>query len=507
MALSLVPVLVAGGLAALFAGCASPDVTAEAPGSAPPAVAEAPRPVSRFAFEPITRTLVVRDGRATVPVRIVRSEGAEAIRVTVEDDRIRAADLLLDAGTNEGALAIEVLLDRRPRPTQLRLLATTASGSTARAEVPLLVRGRAGSIDERFGTGGQTSVPFPRAGLGGFGIAVGPDDRITVAAGCSVSGAFRTCALRLGPDGVLDPSYGGESAAIPLGIPRAFAVQSNGALLVLGDHGELGRITPAGAWDTRFGIKALGAGLPGPLIDSYEIAKCEDDSFYVVFAVARTVAVRRYTREGDLVTTWAANGVNLHAWSSAQTSAGSLCTREGDYLGVATWTDDASSASGVGLVRTSRATGALDATFGTRGVGSIADPEPRGLRGALLPRANGGVFAIFGSRTTEGLVVAAFPPDGKTFDATFGDNGRVRLADRSFGGAVLGEGGTLVVATQSRDRSEIVRLLPDGRVDPSFGTAGAAVLPGAGSLAGQSDERLLFVTTAPTGLVISRLWN
>jgi uncharacterized delta-60 repeat protein len=122
---------------------------------------------------------------------------------------------------------------------------------------------------------------------------------------------------------------------------------------------------------------------------------------------------------------------------------------------------------------------AVDAGFGNAGVVSAASHRPAQIAvqddGKLISLTSVGN----GSFNDTKIVVTRFNPDG-TLDWTFGDGGRVTFDASPYGEAASSIGiqadgrivisGALRVSTTPYDRGAILlRLLPDGSLDPSFG--------------------------------------
>jgi uncharacterized delta-60 repeat protein len=162
--------------------------------------------------------------------------------------------------------------------------------------------------------------------------------------------------------------------------------------------------------------------------------------------------------------------------------------------------------------------GGLDPTFGTGGaVTNFFGSGQLNNSGYVLARQPDGRFVVAGPTfTTPGapvgvLGVARFLPDGR-LDPTFGTSGTVTTAIGSFPGAgpvamVVQPDGTLVVAGSwetSRGTSiELVRFRPDGRLDPTFGTGGT-VSTGVGrvrALLQQPDGKLVVAILDPAWTV------
>jgi uncharacterized delta-60 repeat protein len=131
--------------------------------------------------------------------------------------------------------------------------------------------------------------------------------------------------------------------------------------------------------------------------------------------------------------------------------------------------------------------GKVSVNLGTDGIASVVDDGVS----ALLLQSDGKLVVTGGwlTRVTPStLFVARFQPDGR-LDPTFGQGGLVTTyegsggrAPRSAGAAVIQQpDGRLVVAGFREVPSSmsagtlLARYLPDGRLDPTFGTAGVSV--------------------------------
>jgi uncharacterized delta-60 repeat protein len=128
--------------------------------------------------------------------------------------------------------------------------------------------------------------------------------------------------------------------------------------------------------------------------------------------------------------------------------------------------------------------GSLDPGFGTSGIVSGATP---GRLYAVAVQPDGRLVVAGGRDIPDGtvdfsdLVVARFEPDG-TLDTSFGDRGVV-VADvdgvtntlREL--AILPDGrilssGESVGSFEGSERTDLIRLMPDGSLDPTFGAGG-----------------------------------
>ncbi len=168
--------------------------------------------------------------------------------------------------------------------------------------------------------------------------------------------------------------------------------------------------------------------------------------------------------------------------------------------------------------------GALDASFGTGGVATLS------LSGSLITATDlvqpdgkvvlGGLISIGLFPATESLVVERLLSNGEP-DTTFGTDGMVTAISDDTGGislALQGDGKLLVAAPLDAFSFDdfgntIMRFLPNGSVDTSFGTNGTVTLPNLtdGRLALQSDGKILIASATASNvakvnaLVLARL--
>jgi uncharacterized delta-60 repeat protein len=365
--------------------------------------------------------------------------------------------------------------------------------------------GAAGDLDFSFGTFGVALSPTAVFGVAGFGahvpLAVTPDDRLLIA-GYTQSDGF--VVARFLPDGQPDPAFGNGGVA-----PQDFSGQ-----------------TPATAVVVQSDTKLL-------------VAVANMGTF-----VYGTGAFVRLFADGSLDTTFGSNGVITTRFLP-------LAVRQ---LG-----DGKLVAAGIGALGRFLPDGTPDPTFGVNGVVSltyfaralavapdggivVGGYHPQGARfvlgryladGQPDPAFAGGAsittdFAVASTLSAlvvqpDGAIVAAggydqfsdresatdftlvrYLPDG-SLDATFGTGGKV-VTD--FGGgdgaealALLADG-KLVAAGVSGERTALARYLPDGSLDPSFGVEGKmAVVIGSGGPTGQA------LVQQSTGKLVTTEWG
>jgi uncharacterized delta-60 repeat protein len=134
--------------------------------------------------------------------------------------------------------------------------------------------------------------------------------------------------------------------------------------------------------------------------------------------------------------------------------------------------------------------GSLDPSFGHGGIEQLADPGPGYVGNAVAVQPDGKIVVV-GSNMLSfdvfAMNITRYLPNG-SLDGSFGNGGRVDPGIHSQGAIALHvdieSDGRIVVLGGQNDEVDVVRLLPDGELDPSFGTGGV-VAPLAGRLGSQ----------------------
>lgn len=122
--------------------------------------------------------------------------------------------------------------------------------------------------------------------------------------------------------------------------------------------------------------------------------------------------------------------------------------------------------------------GDLDPAFGAGGTVTTLFPDGSFAR-ALAIQPDGKIVAVgaaAGSSVTGEFAVARYETDG-SLDPGFGEGGMVTTAiagggDEARSVAIQPNGGIVVAGTDGRERFAVVRYLPDGTLDPRFGSDG-----------------------------------
>ncbi len=158
--------------------------------------------------------------------------------------------------------------------------------------------------------------------------------------------------------------------------------------------------------------------------------------------------------------------------------------------------------SGISSVALARylASGALDRSFGDAGkvVTHVGGKNSINFVGDVaVTRGRRVLLMVFSSLRTSHSLLLRYLPDG-TLDPGFGTGGKLRLDPMVFGGllALLPDGRILVVGGDSADIS-VARLMPDGELDQSFGSGGV-VTTDVGGLQNFVDD----VEVQPNGRIV-----
>ena len=300
---------------------------------------------------------------------------------------------------------------------------------------------RTGDLIPNFGFGGSAIVDLTGDWDLGTAITVQLDGKIILAGESTVSSVKQFGMIRLNTNGSLDPSFGVEGQ-VSLTLAEDFvvndiALQSDGNIIVAGSARD---------------------------------------------ALTINIAMARFTSSGALDTTFGSGGLvqSRLALSSAQSSwATSVVVLPSDSIVLAGRKYRHAHGTQFVLARYD-ASGGADTTFGMNGVEQI--PAWEANPGGLARQADGKLIVIGseglgGFRSTIAFRVLV---DG-TLDSGFGDDGEVLLdlgqgrPDRARD-VVIQPSGRIVIVGDVDDgvstKLSLIRLLPNGTLDPSFGDSG-----------------------------------
>jgi uncharacterized delta-60 repeat protein len=358
----------------------------------------------------------------------------------------------------------------------------------------------AGNLDRSFGgglvthsLGGSDSYPTIE------GIAVQPDRKIVVA---SRSPRGDVLLARYLPNGSPDPSFGkagyAETGFPYLGIAQGVALQPDGKIVVagIGVMGEfmVARYNRNGSPDTTFGTNGITyTAIPEPMdtrpdARANAVAVLPGGEILVAGTVQWTgsdplvppssFALARYTPGGSLDPTFGDGGIVQTAFSGEDTLAGIAVQPDGKIVATGT---GALSGHGTDIETIALARyepdGSLDPTFGTAGK---VTTRPKLFYDGGPPTLQHGKIVVAGSHVDirGGIVfplIARYDGSGR-LDPTFGKHGFAKI--RQVTGNAAEGGIPSAVATQNNGRiliaaaNSVIRLQPNGQLDPSFGRGG-----------------------------------
>lgn len=302
-------------------------------------------------------------------------------------------------------------------------------------------------LDPGFGTGGKVEL-LPRRGIFmGADVAKQSDGRLVVAGSYARGAKGGLLVARFKRNGARDPSFGGNGRvrlALPSGsstVGTGVAIAADGRIAVTGRGGEqivTARFRPNGTPDPSFGGNGrVLTSFPGDSVAGQSIAVESGDEIVVLGTVTQGIAVSflvvRYLTDGKL---------------------------------------DPGFGSG-GRVSTGFGVPGADLAVGNS---VLLQPDGKIVAGGALnnPFGGGGAFAL-----------ARYEEDG-SLDASFGGGGKVTTMVGNEGGLVDmyrdGEGRIVAAGVKAVPSGEglgsfftVIRYLPDGTPDASWGSGGIAM--------------------------------
>jgi uncharacterized delta-60 repeat protein len=345
--------------------------------------------------------------------------------------------------------------------------------------LPLLAQAP-GDLDPSFGTAGTLLTPIGADNDEVGDVAVQPDGKIVVAGHTWEAGSYAFTVARYLPDGALDPSFDGDGVVITpfanlTGVTHAIAVQPDGKILV-GGYGvdqttsqfgsALVRYLPNGSLDTSFsGDGKLITNATGSEV--YEILLQTDGKIIVV----ATNVLARYLTDGTLDVTFGTGGmvsVGHEQYAGALQADGKIV--------VAGQTWNATTQQYEFAVGRYLPNGTFDPTFA--GGGSVSTNVSDGQAHAVIVQPDGKIIAA-GNSYTGGtghvdFTLVRYLPDG-SLDPSFGGDGRVST---DFGSVsvvfdlLLQPDGRIVAGGYAFQTFALARYLPDGSLDLTFSDDG-----------------------------------
>lgn len=397
-------------------------------------------------------------------------------------------------------------------------------------------RGEVGDLDPGFGAGGIVVAPFADRQSLNLAVALQPDGRIVAAGGMWESGSILhdVSVVRFHEDGSLDESFGVDGIAAPPGgtghdDARALVLQNDGKIVIAGrtrlvpEQGDmvLFRMNPDGSMDESFGdagqvrtsfspyedfATALALQPDGKLVAAgFSIT---DPSGFPDFDPKFQLVVARYLENGDLDPSFGdggkaavSHGEILEAHAIVIQPDGRIAVAGASFGYNGNGWDSA-------VVRFD-SDGSLDESFGQGGIvvtrvggsvepGTLCDTRSNWLNSIAL-QPDGHLVAGGYSSTRTGcgddrfvFTLIRYRPDG-SLDPTFSGDGIATEAvaedcsgptcwidwDEVHSIALQADGRIVAAGYTSNGREDfrlaILRFLPDGRVDTTFGESGRIV--------------------------------
>jgi uncharacterized delta-60 repeat protein len=357
-----------------------------------------------------------------------------------------------------------------------------------------------GDPDPTFSGDGMAFVNVAGGPDYGLAMAQQPDGRLLLAGRTGFGNHGNFAVVRLKANGQLDPTFGGGDGRVTTDFSggddwaHAVAVQPNGRILVAGGRGSqlaVARYLPGGGLDPAFSDDGKRVVADGSVRGANAVTVRSSGKIVLVGNGPGKMPVVQLEPDGDLDTSFGNSGIRLVGPAGAATVASGY--------GVAV---DASGRLVVGgfvgnpcdtdlVVVRLRPHGALDPTFS--GDGMFVLDLARSDAALDVNLDEQGAIVVAGYSGTcpfadgERMLVARLLPKG-TPDQAFSGDGLVRVdvgtnGDEASGVAVQPNGRIVaagVTGVSSSNASEarvaVVRLLPGGGLDPSFGGDGKVVL-------------------------------
>lgn len=497
------------------------------------------------------KVAILQGGNMGIGITLTRAEGFDAAaEVTVGGlpEGVTARPLTIPAGATIATLVLDA---QAAAPHSLPTSATItlrAADAVVSEALNVTVRGRAGSIDTSFG-GGVNVTPV---GIGedyANAVLVQDDGKVLMAGSSGTTAGTQWSIVRYLRDGGLDAGFGnGGKVVLPIGsrgndIATALALQPDGRILVAGssDQGTTNldfaaiRLLPDGRLDPTFGNagKAI-VDLQGDTDRAWAIA-LQADGRVVLGGQASTgvtaggvdFALVRLTADGQLDATFGQGGrviSTLRAGNGTEIiRALALPVVDGEQRILAV------GGEGDFVAARYRANGALDSGFGAGGKVLAVFNDIIGSANAvtLLPDGRALLAGHIGHRfaaiqlNVQGQLDANFGTAGRFVHALVDNWNEAQAVVRQADGKLV-IGGWAYSGNGSSGDFAAIRLWPSGVLDTAFGQAGIVITPTASgtkddqshALALQADDRVPTVRALQAGeangsnhdFVLLRLW-
>lgn len=381
-----------------------------------------------------------------------------------------------------------------------------------------------GRLDESFGLGGKVFTRVGDSSAQANALVIQPDGKVVVAGWKWENGQAETLLVRYQPNGALDRGFGSEGllfSTVKATQPNqtGLALQEDGKLVVAGTLSSIDtqgnlvsfavliRYQPDGSPDADFGSGGfLISSLGEPHRSSLSTLVIQADGKLVAAGFAfdgqnRAFALVRYHSDGNLDRSFGVDGLVMLSRPNEYSAALALIAlNDGQLAAIGGFVDLQADVYRGDLLRFNP-DGTLDPSFGDQGrIRTSAGSLVRQLDDKLVGVGDGvGI-------SNHGFALSRYTLDG-SLDSGFGSGGRVETqvgTARSTATSILVQtDGRLVsggwVYDADRWSMALVRLLPDGTPDSSFGVDGQVLTSaedlntGVSDLLIQADAKLVAI--------------
>ena len=306
------------------------------------------------------------------------------------------------------------------------------------------------------------------------------------------SASAQTFDPTFGTDGVVYVSLVDQQPVLTH--PTTLLVHEDGSATTFGE--AILRFTAGGRLDTTWGDKGMRPfrSLGGPVVrlpdGRFLAARTEEMRRWGTWDEPRPDSVdadflfTRFSPDGLRDSSWGTNGEQLvNAPSPLRGADGTAARRatndqvsslevEPDGRVVAVGSSNLPNEPLQGMVVRLLPDGSLDPSFGTNGIVLLPDSVAEGL--SRVARQSDGRYVAAG-RARDGIRVVRLLPDGR-LDPSFGQNGRASIGIAPIVShivdVIIDENGRITTGALAYASKVFGRLLPDGSPDPAFGTSG-----------------------------------
>ena len=389
----------------------------------------------------------------------------------------------------------------------------TQTGADLSSFAALVGFSSAGAIDTGFGASGFTSAgAFLGVSTGNRGV-LQSDGKLIVVGTTTIkrsnfSGYEQAWTLaRYNTDGSLDTSFGGDgkvTTSFPNGLATEgtdIALQPDGSIVVLGRQTgaySVGRYFSDGTLDTSFGNQGTTLRYFGRMLDIPKALAIEPNGKIVTVGYSQDDAptfgllppravISQLNADGTNDTSFGSDGALQLQVDGIGTYATSVVALSDGKILVAGYTDPTQPSLFVARLLPN---GALDATFGVGGIAKYLEVNTIPTVWDMKLQADGKIVLVGDTAANPRplATVTRLNPDG-SLDSTFGTAGISKFSisptlDTAQSVAIAPDGKIVVSASSNQlptpdidyFTTGVVRLLPNGVLDTSFGNAGTKML-------------------------------